>query len=336
MDIKSFFEENGYFNQKPPFLISLTFEQILTLEQCKSSRCRFLFKEEALARNYTLIEYEKGYKKILRIAESIRKNGYIEKFPIVIAYCKDDSKFYIIDGQTRKCACILVSEELSYIKDRNYEVKYIGEKTLKEIEKETYEYNNLPSYKWDVMDKVASNARIEGGQALVEFDELSDFMTKCHCGPTVARKILFNGRRSKFVNNYKIRKNCYIYLTNNAGKRINNLTEEKRLKFVSMSDVSYLFSNIYDFIEEMCKRYGLNYEEVINDVNYKIVEKINNISSADFCEVFRYNKTQQKALSSKLNLIQSCFHPILYTKYKVPKRIITASWNKPLSYNYYA
>lgn len=328
--------------------VRLPFISLSNLPVTKNNRCGALTWEEAERNGYTRIEYNFAEKRIKKQMSEYKKRGKLEISEFVIAYCEDDEQFYLIDGQGRICAIILLSREnesyKQWLKD-DYAVKYVGKLTLKEIETLTRDYNVSWSQKWNKTEKAVSKFREDTeSQNYKDYIIRLEFMSETNAGKTVADMVFGNGSETAMVDYALLRAHEYAKLIKAFTydeKELNEASkiERKRLKVFSdgirRGDFSYVIcQGLYDFTKDVCAAKNLNFTEMLPIVNEKLISTLKTFSVNEFYNVTKLRKGDKKEFSLLTLALNRIIHPA-FAHCNVSKHYLTSQWNRFYAVDHY-
>ena len=185
----------------------ITIDELMKVNTKDTNRCGELTREEALKKGFKDCDWNAYQTRANRIRKSIIEDGYHSDSVIRVAKCKDDGKWYIIDGQGRRMALKMIIDERGKIIKEVPCLVYNSELSSSEIDQRIKDVNTLNT-NWSGDNHLRALAYKEGGEiwnAFQEIEKYKDSFAKHGLAVTsYMSKYVFLGERGSHIGSKNI------------------------------------------------------------------------------------------------------------------------------------
>lgn len=257
--------------------VNLSYEELKNLKLHKINRCGEINKENCPL-YYRDGDYDDFINRCNRLRKEILKKGYNPTSQLIIAKCVEDGEYYLIEGQGRRGAILIGTENGDFSIDKIPCMIFNEPLTYDRIGKEILRHNQQkPQNPWKTNDIDASRARQYGGDVEEAYKFQCDYQERIGMRkhPYMARLMIYGqkGSHSRDTNgltsqdyrpDYKLFMELYEYFLNNF------VREEWRGKYktkVRNQNIGIIYESFFQKLYRETISFGLNPYEYLPKVN---------------------------------------------------------------------
>ena len=198
---------------------TMSFDELMNCKELNSNRCGCLNKEEALAHNYTEVDWQGLEKRAKKLKSNILKNGFREDSLFWVAK-NEKGTMYILDGQGRRLAVKMIHDEnKDFFGKGEFNCVFCGEMSIEQMT-EKIRNLNTGNKNWLNQDVRRCDAMSSDDEEVIKaYKHMEEVKNRLGVRDYVANLLVFgekgshtkaNGAKQLKTSDYRVDKDVYI------------------------------------------------------------------------------------------------------------------------------